>query len=68
MKCLPQSITLETAYERHPMALHNANLTWVTTTGRLQAIGSFQQITPAWQTGVLLGRSMADDAVATLDF
>ena len=45
LKCIPKSITSETAAEQRPLALLNSSIKWLTTVFVLQLTDVFQQVT-----------------------
>ena len=68
LKCIPKSITSETAAEHRPLAVLNSSIKWRTTVFLLQLTDVFQQVTPAAQKGFLPGRQMVEHTVAAVEF
>ena len=68
LKCIPKSITSETAAEQRPLALLNSSIKWLTTVFLLQLSDVFQQVTPAAHKGFLPGRHMVEHTIAAVAF
>ena len=68
LKCIPKSITSETAAKQRPLALLNYSIKWLTTVFLLQLSDAFQQVTPSAQKGFLPGRQMVEHTIAAVEF
>ena len=68
LKCIPKSITSETAAEQRPLALLNSSIKCLMTVFLLQLSDVFQQVTLAAQKGFLPGRQMVEHTTAAVEF